>query len=228
MNNQAPLGQSHVLKQYQNLKSGLEDQLKCPVCLEIFHRCATFNPCQHNLCGSCLLTHLKSSKKCPVCRECIKSITKSSVICNLVELTLNNSPNLQRPKNSEAQEEIDLIGDVIDDPRGVFISKDFNGKKEGKGTLIDKGGSLYAGLWKNDKKEGKGVFISQDRNKYEGDFVNDTYNGKGKFTWANGKEYEGDWKDGQKHGYGTLKFTTGMTYKENWNNGLNHGRGIMN
>ena len=44
---------------------------ECPICYETFtpYRVPVFTQCMHAFCSHCLILHLKSSKRCPICRD---------------------------------------------------------------------------------------------------------------------------------------------------------------
>jgi hypothetical protein len=83
---------------------------------------------------------------------------------------------------------------------GVFK----NGKRNGKGTMKYKHGSVYDGEWKNDKRNGtgtmtyKGMTTYHNESVYDGEWKDGKYNGKGKITYFDGSVYDGEWEDGKK------------------------------
>ncbi|EIW64523.1 RING/U-box, partial [Trametes versicolor FP-101664 SS1] len=56
--------------------SGIEEELSCPICMEVLATTYITNPCGHSCCGDCLLQWIDTSRKpgptehpkCPVCR----------------------------------------------------------------------------------------------------------------------------------------------------------------
>ena len=69
----------------------LIEELKCPICLEIFEEPILEFPNQHILCEKCLLKSNKNINEnyklyCPICRTEIESIIKPRFIINLLNL----------------------------------------------------------------------------------------------------------------------------------------------
>ena len=104
-------------KKLTRLENSLQEELQCSICLDLLHKCATITQCEHSFCRDCLLKHLRNSLKCPLCKKKIKSITKNTVINNLIEMTLTYLPHL---KKSKEDKQIDLIGNVRKDDEGLF------------------------------------------------------------------------------------------------------------
>ncbi|WP_442947531.1 protein kinase domain-containing protein [Nostoc sp.] len=102
-----------------------------------------------------------------------------------------------------------------------YGAKDKNNKLSGKGVMIFKNGSRYAGEFKNNKRNGCGIYlylpnrISYKYN-YVGQFVNDKFEGLGKITWKDGKEYRGNFKAGNCEGKGILIFADGSSKSGIW------------
>lgn len=67
--------------------SKIDDELTCSICSELFISAVTVN-CQHSFCELCILTWMKNSKNCPICRQVITSQASSITINNLVSLVV--------------------------------------------------------------------------------------------------------------------------------------------
>jgi hypothetical protein len=59
------------------------EELKCPICLEIFDDPIIELPNQHIFCNKCL-NNTNNNKKCPICKEEIKEIIKPRIIINIL------------------------------------------------------------------------------------------------------------------------------------------------
>ena len=144
------------------LSNELQEKLTCSICMEILHNCATLRPCEHSFCSFCLISHFKTSTKCPNCRVDAKSVRKNLDLENLLELTLNNFPEMQRPKEEIKNKQTQLEGEIVEINLGVYVGSLKNGRIEGKGTLISEYGWIHEGTWQNNKKEGQGTLASQN------------------------------------------------------------------
>jgi hypothetical protein len=76
-----------------------------------------------------------------------------------------------------------------------FYGEMKDGRKFGKGLLIDEWGGHARGTWKNGLIDGQVVYVWDDGSHYEGPFAGGYPNGHGIFT-DKGKIYEGEWKNG--------------------------------
>ena len=63
---------------------------------------------------------------------------------------------------------------------------------------------------KNGKKLGRGTLVDSKGNKYVGSFLDDNFNREGVMTYTGGNRYEGDFVNGKKYDIGTLKFAEGI------------------
>ncbi len=233
-----------------------EIDITCSICLGVFVRCATLGPCGHNLCGHCLLNHLKNSSLCPLCKKQIVSVIKNSALCNIIETAVKNSPNLQRSSNEGIIPlQKDLEGNVNINGKEIFIGSVINWKKEGQGTMVYQGGDIHQGVWKNDIREGEGVLIVKNGTFVKGLWLRDclqphveikyatgdTYKGETKLTTLggiqrhgrgiikciNGEMYEGDFKENYPEGKGKYFYKNGTEYEGDFLKGERHGLGAF-
>lgn len=107
--------------------------------------------------------------------------------------------------------------------RGQF--KD--GKRHGRGVLIDAQGTRHDAEWRDDKRQGKGTEIYVDGTKFVGSYVDDLRSGHGKMTWPEGSKYEGQFSRGKANGEGVLQRTDGSVYKGHFSEDSMSGHGCM-
>lgn len=85
------------IENLSSITSTLEQNLKCPICLDTIQDAYANPDCMHRFCGPCILRHLeKCNKHCPTCRTHIgtkRTLRKDnefdemkSNICNMIEL----------------------------------------------------------------------------------------------------------------------------------------------
>lgn len=77
----------------------------------------------------------------------------------------------------------------------------------------------YEGEMQEGRKNGRGVLIDHFGNRHDGTWRNDTRHGKGGFTWRNGNVYDGEWRDGVADGRGVYSPANGEPYSGTWTNG---------
>lgn len=107
------------------------------------------------------------------------------------------------------------------DPDGAYYEGNYvNDKKNGKGTLILKGGIKIVGEFVDDKVTGWELVYYPNGDKYEGSMVASIREGGGKYTYANGNCYEGMWKADKKNGSGVMMYANGDVYEGSFVNGL--------
>lgn len=111
--------------------------------------------------------------------------------------------------------ESDNIGTIETDNFRI-IAEMVNGIPEGKGFLLRKDGSIYAGDFKEGLMHGEGTFIWPDGSVYEGQYVNNRKEGEGKIISENGLKYIGGFKNDMMHGEGTLISPHGMEHEGVW------------
>ncbi|XP_033846354.1 E3 ubiquitin-protein ligase TRIM35-like [Periophthalmus magnuspinnatus] len=83
------------------MASGLEDELQCQICLDIF-KDPVILPCSHSFCKACLQTWWTDSvtKKCPVCNEMHLQVDIHTLPSNLALRKLCEAFILQRDKDA--------------------------------------------------------------------------------------------------------------------------------
>ncbi|KAJ7428892.1 E3 ubiquitin-protein ligase RNF8 [Willisornis vidua] len=62
----------------------LENELQCTICSEHFIEAVTLN-CAHSFCSYCIDAWMKRKVECPICRQEIKSKTRSLVLDNCID-----------------------------------------------------------------------------------------------------------------------------------------------
>ena len=100
-----------------------------------------------------------------------------------------------------------------------------NGKANGTGTKIYKGGDKYIGEWKDDKINGEGVYTWKNGDSYTGSFRGDVMSGKGKKIYQDGTIYEGDWSNGVYAGTGLWSWPNKNKYEGKFVAGNPSGNG---
>lgn len=96
---------------------------------------------------------------------------------------------------------------------------------EGHGTMKYHNGDVYSGLWKRGYRCGHGKFCSIDGKVYKGQWKDGARHGYGILSHPNGEIYTGQWKHGKMCGCGTLRSANGDVYEGQWLNGKYHGLG---
>ncbi|NWT81745.1 RNF8 ligase, partial [Lanius ludovicianus] len=67
----------------------LENELQCTICSELFIEAVTLN-CAHSFCSYCINEWTKRKVECPICRQEIKSKTRSLVLDNCIDRMVEN------------------------------------------------------------------------------------------------------------------------------------------
>ncbi|NXI78472.1 RNF8 ligase, partial [Rhipidura dahli] len=67
----------------------LENELQCTICSEHFIEVVTLN-CAHSFCSYCISEWTKRKVECPICRQEIKSKTRSLVLDNCIDRMVEN------------------------------------------------------------------------------------------------------------------------------------------
>ena len=104
--------------------------------------------------------------------------------------------------------------------------------ENGTGTYFystgDKSGSKFTGEWKNGKRDGKGIMLNKDGSFFEGEYKNDMKHGEGAFypdvnAYHEGKkgilQYVGNWKNDKRHGKFTKVFNNHVSEEIEYVNG---------
>lgn len=126
--------------------SSLVDNLKCSICLNIWHDVVSVTPCLHNFCNACFSQWYRRSERkgdnciCPQCRSDVYSVGRNHSLRNIVEDMLKNNPllqdmlknnpSLQRSdediiqldKDAVVQSDVMIIGNNIASQKSTFIS----------------------------------------------------------------------------------------------------------
>lgn len=139
-----------------------------------------------------------------------------------IELTEKELMELENEiKNMDISETINQLSEKY------FQGELINGKKEGKGLLIDLNGDIFEGIFINDKKEGFGVYLFESGKKYVGQFKNDVLDGIGSYFFINGSEYYGEINETEMHGFGNYHYPSGSYYVGDFNKGEMDGIGTL-
>jgi hypothetical protein len=93
-----------------------------------------------------------------------------------------------------------------------------NGRPEGEGALMVRGGYSYTGQWVGGAMHGRGVLRFANGDRYDGDFVDGQMHGVGKYTSTDGSVYFGEFRNGRRDGIGRLMNVDGA-YRTVWHNG---------
>ena len=187
-----------------------QDEMKCSICWKYLYRCMTLSPCMHNFCSFCLSKYLDGNYWrliCPACRGEIQSCSKNLLLNQLISSQKSSNPELQI---SEEEKEIRDERDML--LKGAKLKK-YNNR------------SVYFGFFKDGKREGKGKLMDSWRSEYEGEFKNDKFEGQGDYNYSSGNRYSGEWKNGRKNAFGEFTFVNGERYKGEWRNDFAHGSG---
>jgi hypothetical protein len=97
--------------------------------------------------------------------------------------------------------------------------------QNGKGTYVYTNGYSFEGTFVNGKREGRGKLIDSEGGWYDGMWANDQFNGQGTYIWPNGTKYIGAWKDGVQEGYGIYFYSNGDKYTGYFKNNKFNGEG---
>ena len=126
---------------------------------------------------------------------------------------------------------------VCDKPHGegrlttpdiIFTGQFKYGEKDGLGTLIINGFTLYEGEWKEGRMT-KGKRYREDGATYYGQVLPSSLeHGYGVVTWENNDKYEGFWREGRPHGYGRFIVGASKTvlYSGQLEDGERSGTGV--
>lgn len=124
-------------------------------------------------------------------------------------------------------------GTLTDREGNVYTGEWRNNKRHGEGSLIQKHTygmfvERYKGRFFEDKKDGKGVLEIKNGTIYEGDFKEDTFNGQGKLRDdKTNYSYDGTFVDGRCQGQGTESYPDGSSYTGQFHHGYKHGQGVL-
>ncbi|MEE6523337.1 hypothetical protein FKM82_022188, partial [Ascaphus truei] len=78
----------------------LDNELQCIICSEHFIEAVTLN-CAHSFCSYCIQAWKKRKEECPICRQEIRSQTRSLVLDNCIDSMVNKlSPEMKARRES--------------------------------------------------------------------------------------------------------------------------------
>ncbi|KAI5056659.1 hypothetical protein GOP47_0028477 [Adiantum capillus-veneris] len=84
----------------------VRDDLKCSICLGVWHDVVTVAPCLHSFCNGCFSEWYKNKRmstcSCPQCRECVVFVKKNHTLSSIIEDYLQEFPSLRRPSEETA------------------------------------------------------------------------------------------------------------------------------
>jgi hypothetical protein len=104
---------------------------------------------------------------------------------------------------------------------GQFI----NGKKNGKGKLVDSAGNIFSGLWQEEEPI-RGTYKFKNGDKYTGRFKDRMFHGVGVLVYSNGDRYIGEFKKDKRSGYGSMVYKSlRKIYIGKWKNDKQNGKG---
>lgn len=116
--------------------SSLVDNLKCGICLNIWHDVVSVTPCLHNFCNACFSQWYRRLERkgdiciCPQCRSDVYSVSRNHSLRNIVEDMMKNNPSLQHSdediirldKDAVVQSDVMIIGSNIATQKSTFSS----------------------------------------------------------------------------------------------------------
>ncbi|KAH9307612.1 hypothetical protein KI387_035523, partial [Taxus chinensis] len=114
--------------------SSFVDNIRCSICLNIWHDVVSLTPCLHNFCNACFSDWYKRSGQkgieciCPQCRSDIYSVGRNHSLRNIVEEILKYNSSLQRSaedcshldKRAMVKSDIMIIGSKRGSRRSAF------------------------------------------------------------------------------------------------------------
>ncbi|XP_075060537.1 E3 ubiquitin-protein ligase RNF8 isoform X1 [Mixophyes fleayi] len=94
----------------------LDNELQCIICSEHFIEAVTLN-CAHSFCSYCIQSWRKRKDECPICRQEIKSQTRSLVLDNCINRMVDKlSPDMKDRRTALILERKDLAVEVTPIP----------------------------------------------------------------------------------------------------------------
>lgn len=94
----------------------LDNELQCIICSEHFIEAVTLN-CAHSFCSFCIQSWRKRKEECPICRQEIKSQTRSLVLDNCINRMVDKlSPEMRDRRMALLLERKDLASEAIPIP----------------------------------------------------------------------------------------------------------------
>ncbi|GJN27965.1 hypothetical protein PR202_gb16035 [Eleusine coracana subsp. coracana] len=111
----------------------LREELSCAICLEICFEPST-TPCGHSFCMKCLKhAAAKCGKRCPKCRQLIRSCTVNTVLWNTIQLLFPNEVEARRTSIASCND------DVSQSPSSSSFSQGGMRTRNNRGALITEG-----------------------------------------------------------------------------------------
>jgi hypothetical protein len=104
---------------------------------------------------------------------------------------------------------------IIAQYRGHFA----NGRFEGEGALLMRGGFRYDGTWHKGRMEGQGQLSLPNGDAYTGGFLTGKQHGQGRYIAATGQVYEGGFATGLRDGKGIVTEPGRHIYSSVWRGG---------
>lgn len=95
---------------------------ECPICFEGIKDAVMETNCQNIFCGNCMINCLKSSERCPMCRQNIKKINENGEQTTSL-IYINSSTSSHKKKHIEnTKTKIEMLEQIIQsNPSGKFI-----------------------------------------------------------------------------------------------------------
>lgn len=125
----------------------LDNELQCIICSEHFIEAVTLN-CAHSFCSFCIGSWRKRKEECPICRQEIKSQTRSLVLDNCINRMVDKlSPEMKDRRLALLLERKDLSSEaitILSDSEGSPPPSDFSilSSSEDSDELLDDNGDM--------------------------------------------------------------------------------------
>lgn len=75
---------------------GVEDELRCSICLETLSSSVCLVPCMHRFCDRCIRFWLRRRRTCPVCRSEARFTCRDTLLDRVVDSLFSSSPSPRR------------------------------------------------------------------------------------------------------------------------------------
>ena len=115
---------------------------------------------------------------------------------------------------------------IYNNPFFKYTGEWCRGKKDGRGVLEMRDGSVIDAEFRDGEITGRGVRRWQDGRIYEGDFEEGEFHGQGRLTLPSGEQYVGDFVHNRRHGEGELTLADGTVFQGHFKMHKKHGQGI--
>ena len=127
---------------------------------------------------------------------------------------------------NEACEGLPVLGPYRHADGSVYVGQYRDGKRHGRGRLIEKDGSLLDGNFLEDLAHGDCNYYWKHGDTYLGEYKNGDRNGVGVCYYAGNRQYDGQWKNGKKHGFGRYSHFDGSVFEGEFVNGKREQKAI--